>query len=122
MTRQNPRLLVVDDHKDTCTALARLLARHGYQVHACSSYDSAVELADQQKFDLLVSDIAMPGRNGLDLMRELRKRHGLTGVAVSAYAEEQDVRKAMEAGFSAHVAKPADIADIEAAVQTAIAV
>lgn len=116
------RLLVVDDHRDTCDALAKLFARAGYAVDACGSYDEAVALADRRSFDLLVSDLSMPGRDGFELMRELRTRHGLRGVAVSARAHPDDVRRASDAGFTTYVVKPAEFGHVRDAVERAVAV
>src|SRR5207248_6237086 len=66
------RILLVDDHADTCTALERLLVRRGHLVAAVQSMRAAMEAATRNQFDLLISDIALPDGTGMELMACLR--------------------------------------------------
>lgn len=69
---------------------------------------TALEMANQQSFDLLLSDLGLPDGSGHDLMRELRVRgHKFPGIALSGYGQENDLRQSREAGFAAHLTKPA---------------
>jgi CheY-like chemotaxis protein len=67
-------------------------------------------LAKENDFDLLISDLGLPDRSGLDLMRELRERGDfLPGIAMSGYGQEQDVQQSHEAGFEVHLVKPVNV-------------
>ena len=63
-------------------------------------------LAGANIFDLLISDIGLPDGDGYLLMRELRERHSLRGIALTGFGLEDDVKLSEEAGFSAHIMKP----------------
>src|SRR5439155_25652619 len=65
-----PRLLVVDDHEDTCTGLKMILERRGYDITVAYTADQATEKARQENFELLISDIRLPDRSGYQLMKE----------------------------------------------------
>jgi CheY-like chemotaxis protein len=111
------RLLVVDDHQDTCTGMKLMLERRGYDITLAHSADQAVQKASTEKFDLLISDIGLPDRSGYDLMRELGKTKGLRGIALSGFGTEHDVNKARDAGFSEHLTKPINFDRLEEAIQ-----
>ena len=107
------RLLVVDDHADTCTGMKMILERRGYEITLAHSAEQAVQKASSQEFDLLISDIGLPDRSGYDLMRELRHSKGLRGIALSGFGMEHDVHKARAAGFSEHLTKPINFERLE---------
>lgn len=103
------RILLTEDHADSANILRLLLTRRGYQVQIAGDVATALHLASGQRFDLLISDLGLPDRSGLDLMRELRARgQALPGIALSGYGQEEDVNRSREAGFSAHMTKPVD--------------
>src|SRR5207253_5663979 len=104
------RVLLVDDHHDTCLGMKRMLERRGYQITIAHSAEQAVEKIRTQDFDLLISDIGLPDRSGYELMREVRLNKPLPGIALSGFGSEQDVNQAKEAGFSEHLTKPASLA------------
>jgi CheY-like chemotaxis protein len=70
-------------------------------------------LAGEQHFDVVVSDLGLPDMTGYELMRQLKDRHGMKGVALSGYCTENDIRKCADAGFSVHLIKPVNIAQLE---------
>jgi CheY-like chemotaxis protein len=74
--------------------------------------------AEEKQFDLLISDIGLPDGSGLELMRRLRERAPIPGVAISGYGTAEDVAASEAAGFSVHLTKPVDIARLRAAVAT----
>jgi signal transduction histidine kinase/CheY-like chemotaxis protein len=111
------RVLLVDDHADTCTGMKMLLERRGYHITVAHSADQAVEKAQKEEFDLLVSDIGLPDRSGYELMRELRDSKGLRGIALSGFGTENDVSKARAAGFSEHLTKPINFEQLESAIR-----
>ena len=115
-TSDAPRLLVVDDHHDTCIGLRMMLERRGYRVAVAHSADEAVGRTREQDFDLLISDIGLPDRSGYELMQELRASKGLRGIALSGFGMESDIARARDAGFSEHLTKPINFERLEKAI------
>jgi PAS domain S-box-containing protein len=104
------RVLVVDDNKDAAETLAELARLAGHDVEVAYDGPTAVRRADEYHPDLVLCDIGLPGMDGYEVARELRavRGHDVRLVALSGYAQPEDVARAMEAGFDEHVAKPAD--------------
>ena len=115
------RLLVVDDHRDTCMGMKMMLERRGYQITLAHSADQAVEKAGQENFDLLISDIGLPDRSGYELMQELHVSKGLRGIALSGFGMEDDVKRAHEAGFAEHLTKPINFERLDEAIRNLLA-
>src|SRR5207302_2527352 len=84
-SRQGLRILLVDDHQDTCAALEKLLVRRGHLVATAHSMRSAIEAAGANRFDLLISDIALSDGSGIDLMMQLHRICGIPGIAMSGF-------------------------------------
>src|SRR6185369_13087887 len=100
-------ILLVEDHVDTAEAITDLLREQGHHVLAAGSIATALErAAETPGIDLVISDLGLPDGDGRTLMRELRDRYGLTGIAFSGYGTEEDRRESKEAGFAAHLTKP----------------
>jgi PAS domain S-box-containing protein len=114
------RILLVEDHEPTRTALAHLLARRNFEVLPAASVTEARELAAKNKIDLLISDIGLPDGSGYTLMSELRKLYGLNGIALTGYGMEEDVSHSQQAGFVAHLTKPVRIQSLDSALATAL--
>jgi signal transduction histidine kinase/CheY-like chemotaxis protein len=112
------RVLLVDDHHDTCLGMKRMLERRGYQITIAHSAEQAVEKVRTQEFDLLISDIGLPDRSGYELMREVRLNKRLPGIALSGFGSEQDVNQAREAGFAEHLTKPINFERLEKTIQS----
>ena len=75
--------------------------------------NTPVRDAEAEHFDALLSDIALPDGNGLDLLRQLQARRPIKAVAMSGFGMEEDVRRSKEAGFIAHLTKPVDVSRLE---------
>jgi PAS domain S-box-containing protein len=104
------RILLVEDHKDTRATLQRYLQAARNEVTAASTAAQALEIAANAKFDLVISDLGLPDEGGgLAMMRLLRERHGLKGIAVSGYGMDEDVAQSHAAGFLHHLTKPFNI-------------
>ncbi len=111
------RVLLVEDHPDTREVLSRLLNDASYSVKTASSVEAALQLAAAERFDVVISDLGLPDGTGYDLMKELRDRHGIRGIALSGYGMEQDQRRSREVGFLDHVVKPVDVSQLVAVIQ-----
>lgn len=116
--QQSARLLVVDDHHDTCVGMKMILERRGYRVTVANNANEAVERANAENFDLLISDIGLPDRSGYELMQELHANKGLRGIALSGFGMDNDVSRARAAGFSEHLTKPINFERLEQAIQS----
>jgi len=115
------RILLVDDHLDTCTALERLLVRRGHLVAAAHNVRSAMETAARSSFDLLISDIALPDGTGIELMAYLSAISHIPGIAISGFGMNGDIEKSFEAGFAEHLVKPVKMENLEAAIDRVMA-
>src|SRR5262245_3131515 len=116
-------VLVVDDDADSNAVVRALLAARGAEVRTAQSAAEALAIAITWRPDVVVSDIAMPGEDGLALLRELRARRETIGdvpaIALTAQGGNSDRRRLLDAGFKAHVAKPFDPVHLAAVVETA---
>jgi DNA-binding response OmpR family regulator len=111
-------ILLVEDDADSLSALARLLTMTGHRALAAASAEEALRLAGTQRCDIVVSDVGLPDRSGLDLMRELASLYAVPGIAVSGYTDATDVRECEAAGFALHLKKPLDFQELLDAVET----
>lgn len=118
--RRPLRILLVDDHVDTCAALERLLARRGHRITIAHDVRSALEVAQRDPFDLLISDVGLPDGTGAELMTQLRAVRAVPGIAISGFGMNGDVEKSLEAGFSTHLIKPLRFEQLEAAIGRAM--
>ena len=112
-------VLVVDDNPDITEMLAAVLRLSGYDVSTALSAAEALSAAHERRFDVVVSDIGMPGMNGYELARALRARpeYGSARmVAVTGFAMYDDRDRALEAGFDTHLSKPVAPGDLTRAV------
>lgn len=110
------RILLVEDQAATAVSLTMLLFRAGHEVLAANSVTAALEIAERQPFDVLISDIGLPDGTGYDLMRSLGGRDRVAGIALSGYSSPEDKKASADAGFACHLVKPADYSDIEQAL------
>jgi CheY-like chemotaxis protein len=114
------RILLVEDHQATRELLAQLLTRSGHSVSGAETIAQGRLLAKTNQFDIVISDIGLPDGRGHDLMRELKRDFSLPGIALSGYGMELDILQSHQAGFSAHLTKPVDLAVLEEAIQRAL--
>lgn len=117
------QILVVEDEIDSRVMIQLLLEQQGAEVTAVDSVPAAFAAMEQHPPDLLISDIAMPGEDGYSLIRRIRdsKQMGkvdLPAIALTAYASEQDRQKALTTGFSAHLPKPIEPAQLVTTIET----
>ncbi|HYP01055.1 MAG TPA: PAS domain S-box protein [Pyrinomonadaceae bacterium] len=111
------KVLVVDDEPDARELLSTGLGHCGAQVTAASSAPEALEAISGAKFDVLISDIGMPGEDGYELIRRVRALPpGVGGstpaVALTAYARAEDRLRALRAGFEMHISKPVELTEL----------
>jgi CheY-like chemotaxis protein len=103
------RVLVVDDDADARLTVTTVLEQFGATTMAVASAGDALEALSREQVDVLVSDLAMPGQDGYEMMRRIRKERdsvALPAAALTAYADGDYKSRALEAGFQQHLAKP----------------
>jgi CheY-like chemotaxis protein len=102
--------------------MADVLEMSGHQVQRAGDVAAALDIAAQASFDVLISDLGLPDRSGLDLMRDLRRRgHTWPAIAISGYGQEKDLEQSREAGFAMHLVKPIDADHLLEAIDKVIA-
>jgi CheY-like chemotaxis protein len=112
--------LVVDDNSDITEMLAAVLRHAGYTVSTADSGTGALSAALARQYDVVISDIGMPGMNGYELAEALRsfpQYRSTRMVAVTGFAMYDDRDRALEAGFDAHLSKPIDPAALAQAIR-----
>jgi signal transduction histidine kinase/ActR/RegA family two-component response regulator len=113
-------MLVVDDNRDTADAMAMYFQLSGYATYVAYSAAEALVLASTSAPDVVLSDVGLPGMDGYALVRELRKLESFSAtlfVAITGYSTNTDREAALQAGFNAHVSKPADVAKLAQLIQ-----
>lgn len=113
-------VLLVDDNVDAMEMMGFLLAEMGYQPHTTADAGEIEALALKHKPQVIVLDIGLPGVDGYQVARRIKANAQLAHirlVAHTGYGSPEDRRRAQEAGFDAHLVKPAELADLEAALR-----
>ncbi len=114
-------ILLVEDNEDTLRYLATVLRRRGHDVVTADTIAAARQAVSRagRPFELLLSDIELPDGNGLELMRDLRGRGEIPGIAMSGFGAEEDIQLSHAAGFFDHLIKPIDPTRLDAAIRRA---
>jgi PAS domain S-box-containing protein len=114
-------ILVVDDQQDSREMLATLIEQRGARSIQSESAESALQMLQRHRVDLLIADIAMPNVDGYELMRRLRATGNETpAIAVTAFARPDDRRSALDCGYTAHLSKPIDGRQLARTVRDAV--
>ena len=111
------RILVVEDHEPTRCVMTKLLADLGHLPVSAGGIESALRAVESNPIDLVISDLGLPDGTGHELMRAIRRRFDIRGIALSGYGMEEDLRRSEEAGFAEHLIKPVDLGRLEAAIR-----
>jgi CheY-like chemotaxis protein len=114
---KNSRILLVEDDPDTQELIGTVLRRHGAEVIAVPSSETALSEVTRDKPDVIISDIGMAGENGYEFIRKVRmlsREEGgqIPAIALTAYAGPADRRRALQAGFQTHLPKPVEPDDL----------
>ena len=119
-TLQGLMVLVVDDSEDTTEMVRHLLEIGGASVDVATSGGDALRLAQEKQFDVVLSDISMPEMDGFEFLSKLRAlpgKHDVPAVALTGFGRPEDVQRAVENGFYAHLTKPFDIQTLATLLQ-----
>ena len=120
MAANSGRVLLVEDHRDTRSVIQRFLLRCGFQVAAAADLKTALQLIETERFEIIVSDIALPDGTGYALISEARRR-GIRALAIalSAYTYPAEVFEEPITGFDHHLLKPFDPIRLRSLLDTA---
>ncbi len=114
----NQRILVVEDEEALALGIRDALAHAGFEVDVAHDGNRALEALKRTRFDLAVLDLMLPGRSGLEVLKELRtERHDIRIVILTALANESDVVRGFELGADDYMAKPFSPRELVARIQ-----
>ena len=103
---ETARLLIVDDDREIRDLVARFLTKHGYKVAAARDSEAMEEILAAGDIDLLILDLMLPGKSGLEICRELRARSSLPILVLTAMGDQTDRIVGLEMGADDYLAKP----------------
>ena len=112
-------LLVIEDERALCETIVRSLRRLAYSVDYCYDGEKALELLGVERYDLVLLDLNLPGKDGMTVLRTLRQTDRETRVLIlSARGEVEDKVEGLDAGANDYLAKPFHLAELEARIDT----
>jgi DNA-binding NtrC family response regulator len=117
----NERLIIVEDEKTLCESLKRVLAKDGYEVDTFDTAEAALKSVEEASYDLVISDITLPGIDGIELLRRIRERFpDQIVIIITAYASIETAVGALRAGAYDYVTKPIIHEEIRRIVRNAL--
>ena len=112
-------LLVIEDERALCETIVRSLRRLAYSVDCCYDGEKALELLGVERYDLVLLDLNLPGKDGMTVLRTLRQTDRETRVLIlSARSEVEDKVEGLDAGANDYLAKPFHLAELEARIRS----
>lgn len=120
-TEEARTILVVDDEERLRKALARSLAQENCQVLTAASGDEAIRILEETKIDLVITDLVMPGMDGMMLVRNIKRTHpSVRTIIITAYGTDESRHEAEALGVSCYLAKPFDLSYLRSKVRELI--
>jgi DNA-binding NtrC family response regulator len=114
-------ILIVDDERSIRVGLKGLLTKEGYEVNVAENGEEALKLLEGQAFALVLTDLRMPGLDGLSLLKKIKEKHPDTAVMMmTAYGSEKIAVEAMKAGAHDYIVKPFDNDEVKILVRQAL--
>ncbi|MCC8391369.1 response regulator [Paraburkholderia sp. MMS20-SJTR3] len=111
--------LLIEDHEDTAEVMAQLIRSLGHEVTVVGRVDDALAATQLRRFDLVVSDVGLPDGTGLDFIKAFREHSDAPAVALTGFGTDEDVRRCLSAGFTSHLTKPVNFAQLEKMIESA---
>ena len=110
MTKQKPKILLIDDEEEFISTLAERLEIRGYTCKTAEDGESGLRMIEEQNFDVTVIDLMMPGISGLDTLRQIKKMsYDLPVILLTGHGSTKDGMEGMSIGASDFLMKPIDI-------------
>ena len=115
------RVLIIDDEKGMRDFLSIMLKKEGYSVVVSESADKASELVGKGEFDLVITDISMPGKSGIDILKQTKASNpGTPVIMITAYASTESAIEALKLGAYDYIIKPFDVEEMKTVVGNAL--
>ena len=114
------KIILIDDSEDIVSMMATLLGKLGANVTAAQSSQEALKILEQLIPDVIVSDLEMPGEDGIEFIHKVRiqpKLRHVPAIALTAHAREEDAERALESGYQLHLAKPVHTSELVNAIK-----
>jgi DNA-binding NtrC family response regulator len=122
MTGSGEHLLIVEDEPEMRDLLRKVLEKEGYRISVAGDGLEALTMVVRETFDLVVTDMLMPGRGGLELLEAIQRSHlTLPVIIVTAFGDWHSYSRALELGAAAFISKPLRLSELIAAVHAALA-
>jgi len=119
--KKNVRVLIVDDEASVCETIADLLTDDGYTVSTTNTGADALKLLEQSPFDLVISDLVMPGMSGIELTKNITAAyHDIPIIVITGFATIEHAVESMKAGAYDFITKPFNVDQIKITVQKAL--
>jgi two-component system cell cycle response regulator DivK len=104
------KILVVEDNPINMELVIELLSTKGFIVHTAIDGEEAIRKIEQEKYDLIIMDIELPGKDGVEVTKIIKAKYkNMTVIALTSYAMKGDKERFLSAGFDDYIAKPLDI-------------
>jgi two-component system response regulator (stage 0 sporulation protein F) len=114
MTKAKQVILIVDDEEGLREGLSKLLESEGYAVLSAESGEQALQILQQSHIDLVLTDMRMPGMDGIELLKKIRERHPNVGVIIlTGYGQIESYIEAMNFGAIEYVSKPFKVNELK---------
>jgi len=113
-------VLLIDDDTELCELMGRFLESEGFDISMANDGNQGLEMALTSGIDLAVIDIMMPGKNGMDLLRELRQSSNLPVIMLTARGEEMDRIIGLELGADDYIPKPCNPRELAARIRSVL--
>jgi DNA-binding response OmpR family regulator len=120
MSEKKQKILIVDDEEDIRVLLGRLLAYEGYMCFVASDGEKALEKLTKHTIDGVITDIKMPGMNGIELTKKIYEDFDIPVMVMTGYASDFSTSDAMDAGARDFIIKPFDAAELCLRLKTMI--
>ena len=114
------KVLIIEDSRDALDLMRMELERYGYSVLAADDGATGLEIAQKEFPEVIISDIKMPGLDGYELIKKIRKIPRLAmipAIALTGFGMAKDIEKAIDAGYNAHLCKPVEFDELAALIQ-----
>jgi PAS domain S-box-containing protein len=112
-------VLLIEDHVDTAEVMAQLIRGMSHDVTVVGRVDDALAATQSATYDLIVSDVGLPDGTGLDFIKAFREHSDVPAVALTGFGTDEDVRRCLAAGFTSHLTKPVNFAQLEQLIESA---
>lgn len=115
------RLLIIEDEETLCESLKRVLSKEGYIVDTAGSAESALEIFEKGHYDLIITDIILPGISGIEFLKKVKERHAeQIIVIITAYASLETAVEALRSGAYDYIVKPIIHEELKQIVKNAL--